>query len=441
MHQESHDHSHSHDHEHQDDHGHENSHGGDHGHHHHHDHDHHHHDHDHHQHRGWTPGPGFYRSLKLLLAIALLSGLVYSSFFAVDETEYAYVTSFGKPERLCEPGLGFKWPFQAIHRFDRRLQMLNPPGSQMLTREKSNSDQNEGHSSIGGPPLTVEWYACWRVPSQRFLAEQLLWQDQQERPAEKHLSEEEIHATIESRRDDIHWELEQAILRFFSSVGSIAAAGDRLRERIDSMLKAEVGKMTLSKFVSLEQGDIKIDSLTTRLTRNIRDIAIRQFGIEVVDVRIKRFNHPEGVKPAIFDMIRTERYGVAEKYRAEGKSKAVEVRSKADLERSQIHSKATYEAEVIRGEGEAQAMRIANAAHSKDEKFYQLLKTLDTYRVILNEKTTVVLSANSNLLRLLTGGVPNLATQPDSSLQPTQAGDSRTPGISPASNGDQETGP
>jgi membrane protease subunit HflC len=324
-----------------------------------------------------------------LLAIVLIGLLVYSSCFFVDQTEYVYVTEFGKPVRLCvEPGFELKMPYQAVRRLDRRLQMYAPSGSQMLTRDRppagregERSNRAASGSSLGGPPLSIDWFVCWRLPTRSFA-------------------------------DERGNSFESSVLRFVQSVGSITGAQDRLRERIDSVLKAKVGQMSLSEFVSLDAKEIRLENLNRELTDQIRNDALEQFGIEVVDVRIKRFNHPEGVKAAIFDMIRAERQGVAERYRAEGKSEAAKIRSLADTERSQVLSKAVADAERIRGEGDAEAMRIANEAHSQDPQFYQLLKTLDTYRAILNEKTTIVLSSESPLLKLLTEGMPRLSSPP-----------------------------
>lgn len=340
--------------------------------------------------------------LLAVIAIALLGGLIYSICFFVDQTEYVYVTAFGKPVRLCvEPGLEFKMPFQSVRRLDRRTQMASPPGSQMLTRDRPRpADDQDATSldrhgtSLGGPPLSVDWYVCWRLPTRQFT-------------------------------DDLGKEFEPSVLRFVQSVGTITGAHDRLRERIDSMLKAKVGQMNLTEFVSLNASDIKLEQVNRELTDQIRRDAIDQFGIEVVDVRIKRFNHPEGVKPAIFDMIRAERQGVAERYRAEGKSEAAKIRSLADTERAQILSKAQADAERLRGEGDADAMRIAAEAHGQDPQFYQLLKTLDTYRAILNERTTIVLSSDSPLLKLLTEGMPKLTNPPKPPRQAGPAGDDK----------------
>ena len=305
----------------------------------------------------------------------MIGPAAYCSCFFVDQTQYVYVTTFGKPQRLCvEPGLEFKWPYQSLYRFDRRMQMSNPPGSQMLTRA---SARDTSAQSFGGHTLSIEWYACWQIPSPEFAAARGV-------------------------------RLESKVLRFLQSVGNMMTAEDRLRERIDAMLKAEVGNMSLAQFVNLNEERIQLEELNRQLTKRIGEVAFQEFGIQVVDVRIKRFNHPAVVRPAIFDMIRTERQGVAERYRAEGKSEAARTRSDADKLRAQILSKAYADAERIRGEGDAQAMRIANTAHSQDPQFYQLTKTFDTYRTILNEKTTVVLSADSRLLQLLTAGMPKL---------------------------------
>ena len=125
-----------------------------------------------------------------------------------------------------------------------------------------------------------------------------------------------------------------------------------------------------------------------------------------MDVRLKRVSYPEAVKPAVFAEIRSERERVAVQFRAEGASEKSKIQSLADLQRDQLLARAKQEALNIRGEGEAAAIEISNLAHSKDPQFYELLKTLETYRTILDNQTTVVLSAEAPLLKLLTQGVP-----------------------------------
>ena len=126
---------------------------------------------------------------------------------------------------------------------------------------------------------------------------------------------------------------------------------------------------------------------------------------------MKRFNYPEAVKPAVFAEIRSEREGVAVQHRAEGASQKMKIESLATLQRDQLLAQARREATRVRGEGEAKAIEIFNAAHRKDPQFYELLKTLETYRTMLDDQTTIVLSADSPLLKLLTQGLPSLKSE------------------------------
>jgi membrane protease subunit HflC len=157
---------------------------------------------------------------------------------------------------------------------------------------------------------------------------------------------------------------------------------------------------------------VEIDALAQRVTDAVRDAAAEQFGIEVVDVRLKRFNYPEAVKPAVYAEIRSERERVAVQYRAEGASQKTKIESLATLQRDQLLAEARREAASIRGQAEAKAIEISNAAHRQDPQFYELVKTLETYQSILDDQTTVVLSADSPLLKLLTRGLPELDAAP-----------------------------
>lgn len=309
--------------------------------------------------------------------LALIGWLVSRTLFFVDETEYVYVTQFGEPLRIyVEPGLGVKWPYQSLWRFDRRLQIYEPPPREMLTQDKEN--------------LNFEWYVCWRIASPTAGKE----------------------AGVEA--DD-------SVRRFLQSVGATQAAESRLEERIQAALAAEIGRTRLSQLVSLEPDGVAIEPIMGRVTDAIRQAAAEQFGIEVVDVRLKRFNYPEAVKPAVYAEIRSERQRVAVQYRAEGESEKTRIESQATLARDRLLAQARREATRLRGEGEAEAIEIYNAAHAQNPAFYQLLKTLDTYRSILDEQTTVVLSADSPLLKLLTQGLPDLPAGAPPQTLPTEA--------------------
>lgn len=333
-----------------------------------------------HAHENDGPTGRLWPRLAVGLIVLLVGWLVSRTIFFVDETEYVYVTQFGEPLRLyTEAGLGVKWPYQSLWRFDRRLQIYEPPPREMLTQDKEN--------------LNFEWYVCWRIPGPGFASH-----------------ENEQAADIETY-----------VRRFLQSLGGAQAAESRLEERIQAALAAEIGRTRLAELVSLEPDGVAIEPIMDRVTTSIRRAAAEQFGIEVVEVRLKRFNYPDAVKPAVFAEIRSERQRVAVQYRAEGESEKIRIESQATLARDRLLAQAKREATRLRGEGEAKAIEIYNAAHSKNPAFYQLLKTLDTYRTILDEQTTVVLSADSPLLKLLTQGLPSLPERPYSPDQPAAA--------------------
>ncbi|MFV1967729.1 MAG: protease modulator HflC [Pirellulaceae bacterium] len=318
---------------------------------------------------------GLGRAVLVLLLLALLAGIGTRTLFFVDETEYVYVTQFGQPLRLhTEAGLGIKWPYQSLRRFDRRLQIFGPPPREILTEDKEN--------------LEFEWFVCWRIPGASFF--------------------DQAGANHEPSSAAAREQIEIHVERFMQSVGSIDAAERRLEERIQAAIAAVIGRTRLSQLVSLDPSELALDEISDRVTQSIRRIAAEQFGIEVVDVRLKRFGYPDAVKPAVYAEIRSERERVAVQYRAEGASEKAKIESQADLQRDQLLAQARREATIIRGEGEAKAIEIFNAAHRKDPQFYEFLKTLETYRNILDDQTTIVLSGDNPLLKLLTEGVPDL---------------------------------
>ena len=368
------------------------------------------HDHDHH-HDSPPRGPILSRR-RLGLALVLFAALVllWRTVYFVDETQYVFVTQFGQTVRLeIDPGLGLKWPYQSLWRIDRRLRMYDPPGREILTEDKEN--------------LIVDWYVCWRIPDRSFVERQGHGGSGGAKPPES---------------DDYHAAIQRYVLTFLQSVGTAETAEQRLEERIQAAIAAAISRTRLSQLVSLDPDTLEIEPLLERVAATVRKTAAEQFGIEVVDVRLKRFNYPESVKPDVFAEIRSERDRVARQYEAEGESLKISISSLAELHSTQIMAQAEREAAHIRAEGKARSIEILNAAHRLDPEFYQFTKTLETYREMLDERTTVVLSADSDLLRLLTRGLPDLSPSP--STDPTaQADEDPTPAI--GSDGNATTGP
>jgi membrane protease subunit HflC len=288
-----------------------------------------------------------------LLAVAVLVAMA-RSVVIVDQTEAVFVTSFGRPVRLIdEPGLHWKLPYQSRRGFDKRLQLDAPPPREMLTRDKKN--------------LEVAWYVSWRI------------------------------ADVE---------------RFLQSVRTMPDASARLEDMVASVLAAELGGNDLGVLVRVDR-DSALDVMMRHVTGRVGEQSTREYGVTTVEVRLRRLNYPEEVRSAVFEQIRSERKRVAAATRAEGESQARTIRSAADLERARTVAEAEADAARVIGDGEAQATRIANDAHAADPTFYQFLKTLETYRGALDARTTLVLSADSAFLRLLTQGTSELQAPPN----------------------------
>ncbi len=276
---------------------------------------------------------------------ALLLAL-WATFFTVRETELVLVTQFGRPvATVTEAGLHAKWPFQSALYFDRRLRVYNPRPSEFLTRDKKN--------------LVIESYVLWRIADPQ---------------------------------------------TFVESVGDAVAAEMRLHDIAWAGLAAAIGNHDLDAIVSVDTETVRTGTMLDKLTELTGSRALTEYGIDVVDVRIKRLNLPEQNKQSVFARMRAERERIARRYRAEGEEQALRIRADADRQREEMLSLAYKEAEQIKGEGDAEAARVYGQAYSRNPRFYKLVRTLEAYRKALDDETTIVLSSDSELLRLLTRG-------------------------------------
>jgi membrane protease subunit HflC len=295
--------------------------------------------------------------LMLLSGAAVLAGLVLTTLVAVDETEYVIVTQFGQVEAVhgAEPGsagLHFKRPWQNVVRIDRRIKVFEPPPREVITGDKKN--------------LEVAWYMLYRVVDP---------------------------------------------VRFLRGSGTFEPAEARLSERISASISDAIGQEQLASLATTDPTRWAVDALTAEVVKNVAPASRTELGIEILTVGLRRFNHPLEVRPAIFELIRSERRQVAARLRAEGEAQYVTITSQADRERDAILAQADAEAQRIRGQAQAESTRILNDAHSRNPKFYGLLRTLESYRSIFDPKTTVVLSSSSPLLRLLDRGPGDEAAQ------------------------------
>lgn len=186
-------------------------------------------------------------------------------------------------------------------------------------------------------------------------------------------------------------------LQFFRTVRSEVGAQSRLDDLVYSNLRETLGKTTLRDVVSDRRSEL-LAEVTAQSAR-----AAREFGIEIVDVRIKRADLPEKNELNVFNRMRTERERLAKKFRAEGDEEARKIRSQADKEVQILLADARQQSEIQRGEGDARAVKIFADAYGRDPEFYNLVRTLEAYRNTIGPGTTVVLSPNSEFFRLLQG--------------------------------------
>ena len=276
-----------------------------------------------------------------LAGVALLVARL--SFFAVETGQYAVVTEFGDPVQVVTtPGPGIKYPYQSVRKFDARLYVYTPPLSEFLTRDKT--------------AVVASGAILWRIEDPR---------------------------------------------KYFETVFNRTGAEARLSDILFAELGAAIGRHSLDAFVATDQGSYRAEQILMEVAEQCRTSARRDYGIQVVDVQLQRFDFPERNRLRVYARMKSERARLSMKYRSEGEEEGLKIRAEAEEERVRIRSEAFKVAEQHRGEGEAEAARIYAQALGADPDFYRFLRTLETSRKFIKADTTLVLPADSELLGLL----------------------------------------
>jgi membrane protease subunit HflC len=192
------------------------------------------------------------------------------------------------------------------------------------------------------------------------------------------------------------WRIADPLL-FYRSVRTLNGALSRIDPIVYSELRVELGKHELSEIVDKRR--VKIMETVSDKTEE----KLAEYGIEIIDVRIKRADLSKENERAVFDRMRAERQRKAKQYRSEGEEKALEIRAETDKEKTIILATAYKESQILRGEGDAKAVEIYAKAFQSDPKFYEFIRTLDAYEKVVDKKTTLILSTDSDLFRLLKG--------------------------------------
>jgi membrane protease subunit HflC len=301
----------------------------------------------------------------LLIAAAVM---VYDSAFTVSETEQVVITQFGRivGDAIKDPGLKFKLPFiQKTHSFNKNILEWDGEPGQIPTLDKTF--------------IWVDAFARWRIVD----------------PV-KFFQTVNNRLNAVNRLNDI---IDPAVRNFITSHKLIDAVRKSNRE-LDT---AEVGLEDLEK---KPQSHYVITIGREKITQGILEQAqpkVDQFGIELVDVKIKGINYVEEVRKSVYDRMIAERKQIAEKFRSEGKGEAQKVLGQKDKELQQITSEAYRIAQELKGKADAEATQIYAAAYGLDPEFYSFLQTLEVYSDSLDKSSSVLLSTDSELMKYFKG--------------------------------------
>lgn len=281
------------------------------------------------------------RNVSALTVVLFILFIVNSAFFTVSATERAVMLRFGEVvEADLKPGLHFKIPMvHEVRRFDARLQVSDAERTEFLTKESKF--------------LIIDAYVMWRV-------------------------------------DDVK--------RFFTATGGdIKQAESRLLPLVRDGLKNRVSERTVKEVVSGQREQLMID-----LTKAANTVASREFGIQVVDVRVKRVDFPSSTLESIYNRMRTEREREAREHRSQGTEMSDRIKSEAERQQRVILAEAYRQAETLRGEGDALAASISRKAFGQDAEFYKFYRSMQVYRNTFNKPSDVmVLKGDSEFLRYM----------------------------------------
>lgn len=277
---------------------------------------------------------------KPLLVIIVLGLIVFfTTVFTVDERQQVVILQFGDPVRtITEPGLHFKLPVP--------FQNIVRFDDRLLEYDVS----PEEVLSKDKKSLIVDNYVRWKITNP---------------------------------------------LVFLQTVQAIPTAITRMDDIIYSELRRELGTHNMTEIITETREEIM-----EKVTKN-SDKATDQYGIEVVDVRIKRVDLPKENEQSIYARMEAERNRQANKFRSEGDEEAQKIRASTEKDKTIILAVAYKESQEIRGVGEAQALEIYAKTYNKDVDFYEFLRTLETYKKVIDDKTTLVLPADSKLFKML----------------------------------------
>ena len=310
------------------------------------------------------------------IALAIFFPLLivaYEAFYSVNETEQVIITQFGKPvgDIINEAGLKLKIPFiQKVNRIEKRILLWDGSANDMPTKDKLY--------------ITVDTFGRWRIkdPLQYFL------RLRDERSAQSRLE------------DILGSETRNAVAKH--ELIEIVRTTKGRKPAVDPLLtKAEVGKL-----LPIQRGRRQIEEDIFSAAA----VKLAEFGIELLDIRFKRINYNESVRQKIYARMISERQQIAERFRSEGAGEAAKIIGNKEKDLQGIESEAYREIQSIQGVADAKATEIYSAAYNQSKsarELYDLVKTLDTYKQVIDPSTTLVLTTESEVYQLMNGVNPS----------------------------------
>jgi membrane protease subunit HflC len=315
--------------------------------------------------------------LAILAVLGIGTYLAVSSIYTVGEVEQVIITQFGKPvgAPVTAAGLKVKAPFiQDVNLIDKRVLEWDGNPTDMPTKDKLY--------------VSVDLFARWRIvdPLQYFLR----------------LHDER---SAQSRLDDILGSETRNAVAKHELIEIIRTTKDRVPLR-DNLLTDAERKLDMGSLVPIQKGRTLVEQEILAEAAE----KVRVFGIELLDIRFKRINYNESVRPKIYDRMISERRQIAERFLSEGNGEAARIRGNRVRDLNKIQSEAYRQVEEIRGVADARATEIYARAYNQSPEavaFYEFTRTMQSYKSIIAENTTLVLSTDSDLFKFLKGMTPD----------------------------------
>ncbi|MGE7841502.1 protease modulator HflC [Lysinibacillus sp. NPDC093712] len=295
--------------------------------------------------------PKKYISLVVTLTIVFaVAVILFANVYIVKESEYAVVRQFGEVVKFeRDPGLKMKVPFiQSVTTLPKNQMTYNISEEEINTKDKKR--------------IIIDNYAVWRITDPKAL---------------------------------------------ISNAGTLTKAESRMAEFIYSAIRTELGQLKYEQIINdenINDDNTSRGSLNDRVTARVNELLLNdKYGIEVVDVRIRRTDLPVENEQSVFTRMVSERQSTAQLYLSEGDADKRRIEAQTDREVQEMLATANKEAALIQAEGEAEAAKIYNSSFSKDPEFYSLYRTLESYKKTVGEDTVIILPSTSPYAKLLSG--------------------------------------